>query len=166
MKIDINRDAEPYAFAPSHKQDQAWIVVADSKSARVFARNGQNNLALVNVLRHAPPVETELSNSTVGRGGAYGAGRHKYEPGMEESRQDEISFAQELSQFLEDEILKGHFDELMLIAAPQMLGLVRKSLGKNTQAALGFTADKNYGTMEEPELKAELLKLIPRPSRL
>jgi len=59
------------------------------------------HLELIGELHPGETMQAELTNKTVGRVTASGGGRHhKYEPHMEQSRQDEFTFAHDVADWL------------------------------------------------------------------
>ena len=142
-----------------------WVVLADKKQARVMLRSGRK----FEEMKHfdAPEdMDDGLDNSTVGRAGAYGAGRHKYEPGINESRQVEQMLARDVAVFLEDSVARRDFAELAVVAPPQMLGEIRKCLSKNVLKTLVAESDKNLMALPAQDLQEALLKIIPGPDRI
>ena len=138
------------------------VVVADSRLARIFSRHNRH-FHFVEEIERDDRAISGLDNKTLGRGGAYGAGRHKFEPGMEESRQEQIGLARDLACWLDKEFSRQKFESLVLVASPLMLGEIRKALSKPVSNAIIAESNKQLIHMNDAELTAELLKIIPGP---
>ncbi len=136
-----------------------WIVVADKNHARILAKSQRRLHPLHTISRS--DMSVGLTNDTVGRGGAYGAGRHAYEPSMQESRQEEITLARDISHWLDHSLAQNRFESLVLIASPQMLGEIRKSLSKQVIERIIVESNKQMANISTPQLEEELRALLP-----
>lgn len=141
---------------------KTWAVVADTSIVKIFERNGHHFDFVEDILKPDMDV-TGLNNNTLGRGGAYGAGRHKYEPSMQESRQEQMALARTAAAWLDQQFTKGSFDHLVLIAAPEMLGEMRKVLSRDVSHAIIAESNKQFTGYNEREVSKEILKVIPGP---
>lgn len=142
-----------------------WAVVADKSRARIFMRIGKSFQEIHEFT--APEIMTDgLDNDTVGRSGAYGAGRHKYEPGINESRQAEQALARQVAGYLERGEARRDYTELAVTATPQMLGEIRKNLSKNVLKVLVAESDKNLMGLPDDDLRDALLEIVPGPDRV
>ena len=163
---DMNFESSADALKKPHAsiQHNLWIVIADRTKARILSMNGRD-FDVVRVFHADGDMDDGLDNDTVGRGGSYGAGRHKYEPGMEESRQVELGLAQKISIALETSLARRDFAELAVAAPPQMLGEIRKALPATVLKTLVAESDKNMTGLADRELREELLSVVPGPDR-
>jgi protein required for attachment to host cells len=84
---------------------------------------------------------------------------------MQESRQVEIALAREITAWLGQKYKQEKFKSLMLVAAPWMLGEIRRNLGKQLSAALIAESNKQLAAQNERDLTGELLRIIPGPYR-
>ena len=109
-----------------------WILVANQAEAQIYA-SGQlsGNLLLVEVLANKEGVThpRDLVSDAPGRSfDSTGLGRHAMDPKtgvMEEQRR---KFVKKMAARLQAAHLKGDFSQLVLLAAPAVLGVIRKSL--------------------------------------
>lgn len=162
--INFETGATPLKAPHSSVQHNLWVVLADRTRARILYMNGRD-FEVVRVFHADSEMDDGLDNDTVGRGGSFGAGRHKYEPSMEESRQVELALAREISLALETALARRDFAELAVIAPPQMLGEIRKTLPTSVLKTLVAESDKNMMGLADRELHGELLAVIPGPNR-
>ncbi len=138
------------------------VVVANSRHAKIFMRHNRH-FHFIEEIECEDRAISGLDNKTLGRGGAYGAGRHKYEPSMTESRQEQIGLAHDLACWLNKEFEQKKFESLVLVAAPAMLGEIRKALGKSVASAIIAESNKQLIQANDAQLSEELLKIIPGP---
>jgi protein required for attachment to host cells len=142
-----------------------WIVVANSRIVKVLVRIGREYETIYQLLQ--PNLDIDgLDNKGRGRGRlAYGTGQHAYEPTMQESRQCEAALAREISCWLENEFEQGQFNSLVLVAAPQMLGEIRKNLSPQLGSVVVAAYDKDIAGHKANLLNEELLNIVPGPER-
>jgi protein required for attachment to host cells len=79
----------------------------------------------------------DLSADRPGRSfDSHGQGRHAMEPETDAKRHEAEVFAKQVADRIERARIEDEFDELVLIAAPEFLGLLRKSLSTTTDGLL------------------------------
>jgi protein required for attachment to host cells len=134
-----------------------WIVVAESSRARIFTMEGAlAPLRELEDLSHPaarlPGRELRSDRSArVSRG--RGQENHPGEPNVEPKQQEAIQFARQISERLEQARTKGELEELVLIAPPAFLGLLRQNLSAATEKHLAKSIDKNLVQMSEREIR-------------
>lgn len=114
------------------KLDQGtWVVVADSEKA-LFLRNLTDqqdpNFEVRDIEEQDNPSDIEQSANRPGRMHDGGPG-HK--SAMDDTDWHELAkerFAKDLSDILYEEAHKGAFDKLVLVASPQVLGVLRQDM--------------------------------------
>ena len=134
-----------------------WIVVAESSRARIFTMEGA--LAPMHELEDLSHPEARLPgrelksdrSARVFRG--RGQENHPGEPNVEPKQQEAIQFARQISERLEQARTKGELEELVLIAPPAFLGLLRQNLSAATEKHLIKSIDKNLVQMSEREIR-------------
>jgi protein required for attachment to host cells len=147
--------------AEHHKIPRVWMVAADNRVAKIFRKNNGH----LEFLGEAAAEKTlaDLTNDTVGRSisAASNTVHHKYEPHMAERNQESIAFTQQLAQWLDTAVRENACDRLVIAAAPQTLGNLRKSLSKRVQKHVTAEINKDLTKHPEPSLRAELSEVIP-----
>ena len=138
-----------------------WILSANASRARLFE-----------VERHedAPREIADFSNAagraherdlrSDGSGRLYGKGEHMQGHATVEgnvSDRETEHFAESLRDYLKAAHAQHRFGQLWIVAAPHFLGLLRRNLPKEVEAAVEFTLDKDYTTAEPRELFAHAL---------
>jgi protein required for attachment to host cells len=119
------------------------VIVANDAGARAFEHRGPGKpLVQLNAVefedgrRHSGELEEG------GRGFARGGqSRHGYEP-RQDTRQHAVAhFAKVLAQDLARDFHQGAFQQLVLVAPPRFLGVLREALdGKLTRVLIGTVA--------------------------
>ena len=132
----------------------AWIVVADSYRARIFcAEHSTGPITEIDTLVHTESRLKERELHQGGAGSAFdsgGQGRHRLEPRTTALDHEMNIFAKQIGECLEAGRNAQQFDRLYLMAAPAMLGCVRKHLSVETNKKIIGAIDKEY-TSESPE---------------
>ena len=121
-----------------------WIVVADAAEARIYSCRGREPPLLVEHLAHpaAHLRDRDLTSDRPGRAARGVGGPQSLTPTTKASDTERDRFARTLA----DAIGRGHeakrFDELALVMAPELLGLVRSHLLKSALDAIVVAVDK------------------------
>jgi protein required for attachment to host cells len=137
-----------------------WFLVADAARARIFETTGKD-VALTEVMDLMEPNarirETELASDEPGRQAtAGGPGTHGMQEKITPREQEDIRFAAELADQLQEGINKHSFDELYIAAAPHFLGLLRDALPAGVAAKLKGDLNKDLTRLGEAEIREHL----------
>ncbi len=146
---------------PHKKASRIWIVVADSRIARVFTKNGHGPEGFGEItptLKRIP----DFTNKNVGRvaASARGGPHHKYEPHMNESRKDKLAFAQEIADWLDEHSMNNQFDRIILVAAPRTLGDLRKILSPPVRNRIVAEVNKELTGLDDSVLRKTLSEIV------
>ncbi len=109
-----------------------WILVANQAEAQIYS-SGQvpRNLLLVDTLTNEAGTAhpRDLLSDAPGRAfDHFGSARHSMEPHTGVKQEQRRRFVKKMVERLEEAHLKGNFDQLILLAAPAVLGVIRKTL--------------------------------------
>ena len=127
-----------------------WIVVAHQAGARIVEERGDT-------LKIRETLTTEGPSSVPGPPDSHG---HKAPPPRESAREHPtLVFANELADKLRKHRNEGHYSELVLIAAPRFLGVLRNALDQATAAKVRGSLDKDFARMNDRDLIARLEKM-------
>jgi protein required for attachment to host cells len=136
-----------------------WIVVADQGRARFFTTAGPRGpLMEVGALEHAEGREhpRDLTSDRPGRSfDSAGNGRHAMSSPVDPKRQEAIRFAKRIAEYLYEAHNEGRCDELLLVAGPEFLGLLREQLGDAREFRIR-ELEKNLGQYDAQEIRAHL----------
>jgi protein required for attachment to host cells len=143
------------------------IVVADQAEA-IFYDTTSLQARPSEVGRISDPVahlhEQDMVSDRPGRGHAsVGGARHAMELEDEPRRHEAVRFAKRIARRLDEARRKGEFEELIVVAGPPFLGVMRQQLSRPTRQRVVHEIRKDlvHGTVESlrrhlPESAAEL----------
>ena len=136
-----------------------WVVVADQSKARIFTTEEPRGplLELASMVNpYGREKEQELASDRPGRSfDSHGQGRHDMSSAVEPAEQETIRFAKQIADHLQDACNDGRCRELLLVAGPHLLGVLRKQL--NTPETIKVSAiDKNLGQYDAREIRSHL----------
>ena len=137
-----------------------WILIANAAEARLFAVTGSDAWRLVTTLEH-PLSAAKTSDIMSDR-----AGRVQQRTGPQRSAADPHTtpkgieadhFARELASLLDVE--RARYAQLVLVAPPHFLGLLRSHLSQAVQGALTTCVTHNWTDVPEHELPGRLTQV-------
>lgn len=146
-----------------------WFVVASQKEARIFIKtSNRRQLKLLRTLTN--PLGTEKKRAlirkdagrgikSIGRVGFVGYSLPKRRDPHEEAVHQ---FAKEVSQTLEREKIKKHFESLTIVAEPRFLGKIRAEMGTDLQSVVSDWIKKDLQKTPQKEL---IECLLPKGKR-
>jgi protein required for attachment to host cells len=120
------------------KAKTTWILVANGTHAIIACNRGPGQ-GLEPNLEHefrGPNLHNrEIMSDSPGRAfDSARQGRHAMEPATDPQRSNQQSFAREIAAHIDSAADRNLFDHLVLVAAPQMLGELRKCLSNTASA--------------------------------
>lgn len=131
-----------------------WILVADESRARLFkVQAKESQLEEIEDIVHP---EGRMQGREIARDRlprtqeSVGGARHAIEPHTSVSDKASLEFARELAERLEHGRVDHAYDELVLVAAPRFLGLLRATIGHEVSKLLVKSIDKGI-TQSTPE---------------
>ncbi len=145
----------------------SWILVTDAGRARLFSTELRENAwNLVEEFEHTAGRETSCdieNTSPPGRmqqGDAQGGRRTALEPRTWPKEVEAEHFAQRLVEFLEAAIAKRDYDQLVLVAPPHFLGMLKKKLGQQSAKKLLVSIDKDLSKFPTAEIRERLVDAV------
>jgi protein required for attachment to host cells len=113
------------------------IVVADQAEA-IFYDTASLQAQPKQVARISDPVahlhDRDLGSERPGRSyESFGSQRHAIERENDPRQQEAVRFAKRISRRLDEARRKGEFDELIVVAGPPFLGLMRHEMSRPTR---------------------------------
>jgi protein required for attachment to host cells len=142
-----------------------WILVANKTNARLFtAATPSSGLTEVEDFTHAESRlhDRDLTTDLPGRiKGESGMGAHAFEQPTDPKKHEEQVFAHELAKFLEKGLNDGNFEQLLLVAEPSFLGLIREELSDAVKKTVCFELDKNLVKSSIDDICAHLPEFLP-----
>jgi len=148
--------------------NNVWVLVCDAARGRIFSVSGENaEWRPVHSFRHdsARSKSSELVTDREGRRTSVGGSSHHnaLAPSSSLKEQGERQFAHELSAFLEHEAQMHRFHRWVLVAPPQMLGMIKGVLSSTLAVRLMRSVDKDLTEFGEAELEERLHDAIRIP---
>lgn len=125
--------------------EKIWILVADSAHARILATTARTAMPTeVTRLEHPESrmKESELVSDQPGRSREPRAQGHAMDEASA-TAQEETAFANEIVQTLDKARQEGRFDDLILVANPHFLGVLRQKLNGPLEKSVVQSVDKN-----------------------
>jgi len=142
-----------------------WVIVADSTRARIFnAESSSADLSETEGLLHPESRlhDRDITADLPGRSfDSKGSGRHAMEPPTDPKQELAIEFARTIARHLEASRVKRDYEQLVIVAAPSFLGLLRDQLNSACRKLVAFELNKNLVQQTPEEIRAHLPKLLP-----
>ncbi|HEX9208818.1 MAG TPA: host attachment protein [Steroidobacteraceae bacterium] len=144
------------------------IVVADQAEA-VFYDTAAPTQPPREVARIADTAahlhDREFSSDRPGRGHAKARGtRHAFGGENDPRHREAVGFARHIANQLEEARQRDEFDDLVVVAGPAFLGLVRQEMSKPTRARVVHEVHKDLVHSPVEELRQHLAELAEEPS--
>jgi len=157
------------------KTRRTWVMVADAARARFFVSEGHDILPVDGATMENPAAHgfsRDLGSDKPGRSmESVGGMHHAEEPRTDPHRAVKADFARRVADYVEQNAAANKFDDLVMVAPPQMLGDLRSALGRHAAARLTGTAAKDLMKIPAAELKSHLQPILddaagrPHPAR-
>ena len=124
-----------------------WLVVADQTRARIFeVDRSQNELSEIEHLVNpdARLHERDLVSDDKGRAyDSFGTGRHAMENRVSAKHQNVVDFVGRINEKLLLELNARKYNKLYLMAAPELLGILRDKLDPHIQKVVAAEIHKS-----------------------
>ncbi|MGY6216396.1 host attachment protein [Methylolobus aquaticus] len=137
--------------------EKTWVVAAESSRARVFvSENRVSPLIELEDFAHTDSraKDQEIVSDKPGRGfDGVVEGRHGFEKQSDAKHHEALVFAKRLAERIEQGRARGEFEALVLIAAPEFLGMLRHELSAPTARMVVKTIDKNLVQKPEADIR-------------
>ena len=133
-----------------------WIIAADASRARILQVAGRERLVEVQdfVNPEGRLHNREINTDAKGRfAGPDRPGGHSSDD--EERTVDHYSelFAKRVADYLDKARTEHRYDQLVLVAAPKVLGMMRKELGKEVEKCVVEELDKDLSWFNQRDLE-------------
>jgi protein required for attachment to host cells len=143
----------------------AWILVANSTNARIFsAQTASSPLIEVESFVH---TESRLHDRDITSGlpgkirSEGGIGGHAFEQPTDPKEHEAINFAHFIAYFLENARIENKFGQLLIMAEPSFLGLLRLQLPEPLKKLVAFELVKNITKHSAADIRAHLPEYLP-----
>lgn len=136
-----------------------WVLAADASRARVLQVAGRSKLSEVASLDNPEGRmhDRDLSSD------AHPRFRAGYAPGSDQQETSAVDhatemFAKRIGEYLEKARTDHRYDELVVIAPPQLLGVLRKEYGKEVGKLVAGELPKDLSMLSRHELEGYFSK--------
>lgn len=136
-----------------------WILVADNVHARIFTIDTPSSeLEELEGLTHTEGRlhDREITADLPGRIKSADGSGHALEQPTDPKQHEADNFAHGIAQHLEAAHNKNKFEQLLIIAEPSFLGLLRNCLSEHTKKLVCFELDKNITTQSAADIRKHL----------
>lgn len=137
-----------------------WVLAADGGRARIFeAASPRASLTEIKTLSNAEARLDSKDIATDRPGRTFdsaGEGRHAMTVETDPKEHEEIRFAKQVAEQLEQGRVEHAFDKLVLVAAPRFLGRLRTEIDAPLAETVALEIDKDYTTLKADELRERL----------
>lgn len=141
-----------------------WILVADSTRARIFTADTPSSpLEEIEDLSHVEGRlhDREITSDLPGKIKSVGGGGHAFEQPTDPKKHEADTFAHRVAQYLEDAHNANRFEQLLIVAAPTFLGLLRNQLSEPIKRLVRFELDKEITRLNAAEIRRHLPEYLP-----
>jgi len=142
-----------------------WVVVADHSRARFFQIDSSSApLQEIDTLVHAQGRlhDREMTSDLPGRvKNPGGLGGHAFEQPTDPKKHEAEVFATEIVHTLEHAHNTNRFNQLIVIADPSMLGLIRQHMPNHLNAHITLELNKNLADLSAADIRAHLPEFLP-----
>jgi protein required for attachment to host cells len=141
-----------------------WILVADNTQARIFtAESPSSALEEIEGLAHTEGRlhDREITTDLPGRIKSADGSRHALEQATDPKKHEADNFAHSIAKFLEDAYNDNQYTQLLIIAEPSFLGLLRLCLPEQVKKHVCFELDKNITTQSAADIRKHLPQYLP-----
>ena len=146
------------------KYKNTWIIVADGTQAQIYSNKGPGTgleTVLPQPLVAGTPPGGEIASDRPGRVfDIAGEGRHAVQPASDPHRHLQKIFAGEVAKVLNRRLKDDTFQQLVVIAAPKMLGDLRAAFGENIRKLVIAELDKDLSKLTIHQLAGRVGKVI------
>jgi protein required for attachment to host cells len=143
-----------------------WILVADNVHARIFTTDTPSSaLQEIEDLTHTEGRlhDREITTDLPGRIKNTDGSGHAFEQPTDPKKHEADSFAHRIAKHLEAALNANKFEQLLIIAEPSFLGLLRNCLPELVKHHICFELDKNFTTLSAVEIRKHLPEYLPHP---
>jgi protein required for attachment to host cells len=141
-----------------------FILVADNVRARIFtAETPSSPLQEIEALAHTEGRlhDREMTSDLPGKIKGEGSVGHAFEQPTDPKKHEADNFAHRIAQYLEEAHNTNKFEQLLIIAEPSFLGLLRNQLSEQIKKLVSFGLDKNITTHSVDDIRKHLPTYLP-----
>jgi protein required for attachment to host cells len=141
-----------------------WILVADNTHARIFtAETPSSALEELEGLIHTEGRlhDREMTTDLPGRIKSSDGSGHALEQPTDPKKHEADNFAHQIAKHLEAAHNANKYEQLLIIAEPSFLGLLRRCLPEHIKKHVCFELDKNITMQSTTDIRKHLPDYLP-----
>lgn len=141
-----------------------WIVVADTTRARIFTADTPSSpLEELEDFCHTEGRlhDREITSDLPGRIKSSDGIGHAFESPTDPKKHEADMFAHRIAQYLQDACNAKRFEQLLIVAAPTFLGLLRSHLSEQIKQRVRLELDKDISTLSPADIRQHLPEYLP-----
>ncbi len=141
-----------------------WILIADSTRARVFtADSPASPLEEIEGFAHTESRlhDREITSDLPGKNQGVGKAGHAFEQPTDPKKHEVDTFAHSLAQYLEKAYNENRFEQLIIVAGPVFLGLLRSHLSEHIKKLVRFELNKELTLLSPDDIRQHLPQYLP-----
>jgi len=140
---------------------RTWVLVGDGSRARLFRVGPRRDWELIRELEH-PQTRAKARDLVTDREGrvkqSASAMRSAIQPTKPLHTIEAEHFAHSVARILESGLADNGYEQLVLVAPPHFLGLLRATIASTVAKRVELTLDKDFTALKPDEL-AERIQL-------
>lgn len=141
-----------------------WILVADSTRARIFTADTPSSpLEEIEDIAHTEGRlhDRQITSDLSGGIKSSGAGGHSFELPTDPKKHEIDNFAHHIAQHLEDAHNTHRFEQLIIVAGPTFLGMLRNNLSEHLKPLVRLELDKELTAFSAADIRQHLPEYLP-----
>lgn len=147
--------------------DATWIVSANAGRARFFSQADSsapleevNDMVNTDARLRTEDTEPDKIGPLAAAKSPHGVGAARpasgYQPNQTPEEHQSELFARNIASFLLQSHQDGRFQQLVLVATPQFLGVLRKLLDPNLEPMVSLEINKDYTQLSAAQLREQI----------
>ena len=143
---------------------KTWVLVADNSRARIFTvETPSSPLIEIDSIVHPEGRmhDRDITSDLPGRGAGSGGSRHSYETETDAKEYENMGFAKRIAGFLDDSRKDDRCKNLVIVAAPGLLGNLRGEMNDQTRKMITLELAKNLSHLNANDIRKHMPEVLP-----
>jgi protein required for attachment to host cells len=143
---------------------KTWVVVADNSRARIFTvETPSSPLIEIDSIVHPEGRmhDRDITSDLPGRGAGSGGSRHSYENETDAKDYENMGFAKRIAGFLDNSRKDDRCKNLVIVAAPGLLGNLRGEMNDQTRKMITLELAKNLSHLNANDIRRHMPEYLP-----
>ena len=143
---------------------KTWVVVADNSRARIFTvETPSSPLIEIDSIVHPEGRmhDRDITSDLPGRGAGSGGSRHSYENETDAKEYENMGFAKRIAGFLDNSRKDDRCKNLVIVAAPGLLGNLRGEMNDQTRKMITLELAKNLSHLNANDIRKHMPEFLP-----